>query len=109
LTERTLSDLQANFGTGTRVRCTIPGFEDRIGIVVMRDESHGAWVLWDDLGTPLHQQGNDFAGLPPRMTAAEQSTRWKAALDCESAGYSQRHIDPFDTGSLTLTGGRKPD
>ncbi len=81
MTERTLSDLQVNFGTGTRVRCTMPGFEDRTGIVVMRDESHGAWVLWDDLGMPLHQQVHDFTGLPPRMTAAEHSTRWKAALD----------------------------
>ena len=109
MTERTLSDLQANFGTGTRVRCTNPGFEDRTGIVVMRDESHGAWVLWDDKGTPLHQQARDFTGLPPRMTAAEHSTRWKAALDCESAGYSQRRIDPFDTGSLTLAGGQESD
>ena len=109
MTERTLSDLQTDFGTGTRVRCTSPGFEDRTGIVVMRDESHGAWVLWDDRSIPLHQQARDFTGLPPRMTTAETSARWKAALDCESAGYSQRHIDPFDTGSLTLTGGQESD
>ena len=107
--ERTLSHLQEDFGTGTRVRCTMSGHEKRDGIVVMRDDSLGAWILWDDLSNPPHHPARDFIGLAPRPTEAEKSAQWKAAMDCESAGWIQDYIDPFDTGSAVDTGPREDD
>ena len=97
MTERTLEDIQRDFGTGTRVRCTLT---DRLGIVLLRD-SFGASVLWDDADVPLHQMASQLVGLPPVMTAIEKSKRRAAALDCSSVGPDiQGHVDPFDTGSL---------
>ena len=101
--ERTLEDIQRDFGTGTRVRCALTG---KVGIVLIRD-SFGASVLWDDTDVPLHQMASKLVGLPPIMTALEKSKRRAAALDCSSVGPDiQDHVDPFDTGSLEKLGNR---
>ena len=102
MTERTLIDLTTDHDTGTRVEDRETG---RKGIVLMRDTHLGAWVLWDELDRPLHHgSAAALVGLGPRMTSAELSVRRTAAMDCGSAapvsGISQRHVDPFDTGSL---------
>jgi hypothetical protein len=92
--ERTLSDLEHDFGTGTRVEERITG---KKGIVLMRDMHLGAWVLWDGMDQPLHQgSAASLIGLGPRMTAVELSARRAAALDSTSG----IPIDPFDTKGL---------
>ena len=105
LTQRTLIDIQHTFGTGGRIRCAHTG---RSGIVLMRSRQ-GVTLLWDGMDTPLTCQEKDVVGLPPQLTRDEQSVRWRAALDCESASSSHGHIDPFDTGSLSSAGGRESD
>jgi len=92
--ERTLVDLEHDFGTGTRVEERITG---KKGIVLMRDRHLGAWVLWDEMDQPLHQgSAASLIGLGPRMTSTELSTRRAAALDSASG----IPIDPFDTNGL---------
>ena len=51
MTERTLSDMQLEFDTGTRVQ---DPETNKHGIVLMRDRHLGAWVLWDGMDQPLH-------------------------------------------------------
>ena len=94
MTERTLTDLENDFGTGTRVQ---DRETKKKGIVLMRDRHLGAWVLWDGLDQPLHQgSAAALIGLGPRMTNDELSARRAAAMDCASGVP----VDPFDTGSL---------
>jgi len=103
MTERTLSDIQLEFDTGTRVQ---DPETNKHGIVLMRDRHLGAWVLWDGMDQPLHHgSAAVLVGLGPRMTVEELSTRRTAAMDCSSATFpgtdrDQRLVDPFDTGSL---------
>jgi hypothetical protein len=101
LTERTLEDIQRDFGTGARVQCTVTGIT---GIVLIRD-NFGAMVLMDDKEQPLHYRASSLKGLPPMLTATETSRQRTAAVDCSSAASASsaveaNSVDPFDTNGL---------
>jgi hypothetical protein len=84
MNKRTINDLKEKYGTGVRVACRIPGFEKRVGVLVLRDlHSSGGLVLWDDMEQSIHHNQGDFREEEVFVEDCRLSSKARrAALDC---------------------------